>query len=97
MDMSRQKMKMSPVDFVSPDCQGELLKLDGNSKSWKSRFCVLSDAMLYLYVDKESESALGKCLEGEFFKIQFLKNPFFYSHFVFAWVSSSIHWKYWRE
>ena len=59
MDMSRQKMKMSPLDFVSADCQGYLLKLDGKSKTWKTRFCVLSDAMLYLYADKESEFAIG--------------------------------------
>ena len=58
--MSRQKMKMAPVDFINADCQGYLLKLDGRSKCWKTRFCLLSDAFLYLYVDKESESALGK-------------------------------------
>ena len=58
-EMSRQKMKMSPVDFINADCQGYLLKLDGRSKCWKTRFCLLSDAFLYLYVDKESESALG--------------------------------------
>ena len=50
---------MSPVDFINADCQGYLLKLDGRSKCWKTRFCLLSDAFLYLYVDKESESALG--------------------------------------
>lgn len=59
MEMSRQKMKMSPIDFIFNDCQGHLQKLDGHSKSWKKRFCILSDACLYLYVDKESESALG--------------------------------------
>ena len=58
--MSRQKMKIAPVDFINADCQGYLLKLDGRSKCWKTRFCLLSDAFLYLYVDKESESALGK-------------------------------------
>ena len=59
-EMSRQKMKMSPLDFINADCQGYLLKLDGRSKCWKTRFCLLSDAFLYLYIDKESESALGK-------------------------------------
>ena len=53
-------MKIAPVDFINADCQGYLLKLDGRSKCWKTRFCLLSDAFLYLYVDKESESALGK-------------------------------------
>ena len=61
--MSRQKMKISPVDFINADCQGYLLKLDGRSKCWKTRFCLLSDAFLYLYVDKESESALGMLLK----------------------------------
>ena len=60
--MSRQKMKMSPVDFISFDCQGYLLKLDGKSKTWKNRFCLLCDAFLYLFTDKESESALGKTI-----------------------------------
>jgi hypothetical protein len=64
-EMSRQKMKMAPVDFINADCQGYLLKLDGRSKCWKTRFCLLSDAFLYLYVDKESESALAAlCLHG---------------------------------
>ena len=60
MEMCRQKMKMTPLDYINADCQGYLQKLDGHSKSWKKRFCILSDACLYLYVDKESESALGK-------------------------------------
>ena len=96
MDMSRQKMKMTPLDFVNADCQGYLQKLDGHSKSWKKRFCILSDACLYLYVDKESESALGKTYE----KLQ--PKPFlicFYpsSLVVFAWISRSVHGKYWRQ
>ena len=60
MEMSKQKMKMTPVDFDNVDCRGYLVKLDSVSKSWKKRFCILSDAYLYLYVDKESDSALGK-------------------------------------
>ena len=73
--MSRQKMKMSPVDFINADCQGYLLKLDGRSKCWKTRFCLLSDAFLYLYVDKESESALGnfKTFFSAFFVVCFSK------------------------
>lgn len=59
MEMSRQKMKMAPVDFVNADCKGYLVKLDGMSKTWKKRFCVLSDAFLYLYTDQETEFALG--------------------------------------
>ena len=59
MDMSKQKMKMTPVDFDNVDCRGYLVKLDSNSKSWKKRYCILSDAFLYLYVDKETDSALG--------------------------------------
>ena len=99
MEMSRQKMKMSPIDFIFNDCQGYLQKLDGHSKSWKKRFCILSDACLYLYVDKESESALGITKE----KIAFLPGK---SHFccclfcslaVLAWLSCSVHWKYWGQ
>ena len=36
--MSKQKMKLSPVDFDNVDCRGYLVKLDSISKSWKKRF-----------------------------------------------------------
>ena len=59
VEMCRQKMKMAPLDFINFDCQGYLLKLDGRSKTWKNRYCLLSDAFLYLYLDKESDSAIA--------------------------------------
>ncbi len=53
-------MKLTASDFHKMDCSGTLLKLDGRSKSWKKRFCILSDAFLYLYTDKDASSALGE-------------------------------------
>ena len=73
MDMSKQKMKMTPVDFDNVDCRGYLVKLDSNSKSWKKRYCILSDAFLYLYVDKETDSALGNVAQCE--KMKNLLSP----------------------
>jgi hypothetical protein len=50
------------MDFVNADCMGDLVKLDGQSKTWKKRFCILSDAFLYLYCDEDAELALGKLI-----------------------------------
>lgn len=100
MEMSRQKMKMAPVDFVNVDCKGYLVKLDGVSKTWKKRFCVLSDAFLYLYTDQETEYALGTCALKKAYKIvntrqqDVIKNIFTaFSCHLSAWIPSSIHWK----
>ncbi len=45
---------------LTTDCRGYLLKLDGISRTWKRRFCVLADACLFLYIDADSPSAYGQ-------------------------------------
>ena len=53
-------MLLSPAEFPSPDARGFLLKLDGVSKTWKRRYCLLADAFLILYTDFDATSAIGK-------------------------------------
>ena len=62
LEIARQRQTYAAFEFspLLSDCRGFLLKLDGRSKTWKKRFCVLCDACLYLYVDKEAHSAIGK-------------------------------------
>ena len=60
MDMTQQRMLVTPAEFPSPDCRGFLLKLDASSKSWKRRYCILVDSSLILYTDFDAPSALGK-------------------------------------
>ena len=62
MEIARQRQTYAAYEFspLLSDCRGFLLKLDGRSKTWKKRFCVLCDACLYLYVDKEAHSAIGR-------------------------------------
>ena len=64
MEIARQRQTYAAFEFspLLSDCRGFLLKLDGRSKTWKKRFCVLCDACLYLYVDKEAHSAIGTFL-----------------------------------
>lgn len=64
MEIARQRQTYAAYEFspLLSDCRGFLLKLDGRSKTWKKRFCVLCDACLYLYVDKEAHSAIGNFL-----------------------------------
>ena len=61
LEIARQRQTYAAFEFspLLSDCRGFLLKLDGRSKTWKKRFCVLCDACLYLYVDKEAHSAIG--------------------------------------
>ena len=59
MDITKQRMFVNPAEFPSPDCRGFLLKLDGMSKSWKRRYCILADSCLLLYTDFDAQSALG--------------------------------------
>ena len=60
LDIARQRMQLSPAEFPSPDCRGFLLKLDGNSKTWKRRYCILADSCLFLYSDFDAQTAIGK-------------------------------------
>ena len=60
MGITKQRMFVTPAEFPSPDCRGFLLKLDGTSKSWKRRYCILADSCLLLYTDFDAQSALGK-------------------------------------
>ena len=60
MDMTQQRMFVTPAEFPSPDCRGFLLKLDASSKSWKRRYCILVDSSLILYTDFDAPSASGK-------------------------------------
>ena len=60
MDMTQQRMLVTPAEFPSPDCRGFLLKLDASSKSWKRRYCILVDSSLILYTDFDAPSASGK-------------------------------------
>ena len=60
MDMTQQRMDVTPAEFPSPDCRGFLLKLDASSKSWKRRYCILVDSSLILYTDFDAPSASGK-------------------------------------
>ena len=53
-------MLLSPAEFPSPDARGFLLKLDGVSKTWKRRYCLLADAFLILYTDFDATSAIGE-------------------------------------
>ena len=61
LEIARQRQTYAAYEFspLLSDCRGFLLKLDGRSKTWKKRYCVLCDACLYLYVDKEALSAIG--------------------------------------
>lgn len=60
--MATQRMSLPAIQFPSfvSDCRGFLLKLDATSKSWKRRYCILAEACLYLYLDEESQKAIGK-------------------------------------
>ena len=60
IDITRQRMLLSPAEFPSPDARGFLLKLDGVSKTWKRRYCLLADAFLILYTDFDATSAVGE-------------------------------------
>ena len=60
MDITHQRMFVTPAEFPSPDCRGFLLKLDATSKSWKRRYCILVDSSLILYTDFDARSASGK-------------------------------------
>lgn len=65
IDITRQRMLLSPAEFPSPDARGFLLKLDGVSKTWKRRYCLLADAFLILYTDFDATSAIASlCLHG---------------------------------
>lgn len=60
MDLARRRMAFPATDLSADcDCCGYLMKLDGLSKTWKRRFCVLTNSSLYLYVDEDSTSAIG--------------------------------------
>ena len=60
MDITHQRMFVTPAEFPSPDCRGFLLKLDATSKSWKRRYCILVDSSLILYTDFDARTASGK-------------------------------------
>lgn len=65
VDISRQRMLLGPAEFPSPDCRGFLLKLDGISKTWKRRYCILVDSFLILYTDFDATEAIATiCLHG---------------------------------
>ena len=58
--VAEQRQQICASHFPHPDCRGYLLKLDGISRTWKRRFCVLADACLFLYIDADSPSAYGQ-------------------------------------
>ena len=63
MDITRKRMALTAPDLTAstlPDCRGFLLKLDERAKVWKRRYCVLSDACLFLYIDQDAPDAKGK-------------------------------------
>ena len=57
------------VTFLKPDCQGFLLKLDEKAKVWKRRYCVLTDATLFLYTEQDPSHAKGEVHFVHFFPI----------------------------
>ena len=57
--VAEQRQQICASHFSNPDCRGYLLKLDGVSRTWKRRFCILADACLFVYVDSDSHAAYG--------------------------------------
>ena len=65
--VAEQRQQIGASHFPHPDCRGYLLKLDGISRTWKRRFCVLADACLFIYNDAESPAAFGTCFSLSLF------------------------------
>ena len=61
MEIARQRQTYAAYEFspLLSDCRGFLLKLDGLSKTWKRRYCILVDSFLILYTEFDATSAIG--------------------------------------
>ena len=61
LSLARRRLRLPAARLcLASHCSGHLLKLDGRSKTWKRRFCVLCDGCLYLYASAESQRAIGE-------------------------------------
>ncbi|XP_065574346.1 uncharacterized protein LOC136036193 isoform X3 [Artemia franciscana] len=59
MSAVRKCIQSFPDQITSPDCQGILSKLGHRVRVWTKYYCLLKDACLYFYNNKEPSNAIG--------------------------------------